>query len=149
MTTVAAETLSQLIGPLRRALLRATLRFDGLPDIPDAQVELLRAMSARRAATPGKLAEELGLARSTVSNLIKALTAAGLATRTLSQTDARNVEVEPTAQARNLLKRYDRTSSEILDRALQSLSAEDRRRIDAAMPALGRLRRALEDSPLH
>ncbi|BBZ28507.1 MarR family transcriptional regulator [Mycolicibacterium madagascariense] len=148
MPTVAAETLSHLIGPLRRALLRATLRFDGLPDIPDAQVELLRAMSAKPSATPGQLADELGLARSTVSNLIKALTAAGLATRTLGHTDARNVEVEPTAQARTLLKRYDRASSELLDRALQHLSADDRRRIDAAMPALGRLRRVLEDSTL-
>lgn len=143
-----AGTLSHLIGPLRRALLRATLRFDGLPDIPDAQVELLRAMSAKRSAAPGELADELGLARSTVSNLVKALTTAGLATRTLGETDARNVEIQPTAKARALLKRYDRASSELLARALQNLSAEDRRRIDAAIPALGRLRWALEDPAL-
>jgi len=135
-----AASLSHLLGPLRRSLLRAAQGAGDLPDIPDAQIELLRTLAQSGGATPGALAAELGLARSTVSNLVKTMAASGLVDRSLSDSDGRSTVLSPSPAARALLDRYDRASATLLDEVFDRLSADERARIDRALPVLQRLR---------
>ncbi|SDQ12601.1 DNA-binding transcriptional regulator, MarR family [Curtobacterium sp. UNCCL20] len=135
-----AASLSHLLGPLRRSLLRAAQGAGDLPDIPDAQIELLRTLAQSGGATPGALATELGLARSTVSNLVKTMAASGLVDRSLSDSDGRSTVLSPSPAALALLDRYDRASATLLDEVFDRLSADERARIDRALPVLQRLR---------
>lgn len=139
----AAAALSPLLGPLRRAVLRATRTVEGLPDLPEAHIEILRTVAAQPGITAGGIAERLGLARPTVSNLIQALKRDGLLTLDRGERDARVVHVSATDRAADLLSRYDGASRRIVAEALAQLTAEDRAAITAAVPALARLQAIL------
>ncbi|MVU82765.1 MarR family transcriptional regulator [Nocardia sp. ET3-3] len=141
-----ARHLSGLLGPLRRAVLRRTRAAAGLPDLPDAQIELLRALTATGSATPKELADRLRMAPSTISNLVRAMTGAHLITRTASETDLRVVHLAPSALARDLLDRYDSASAQTLQAAIDALPPADRKTLRAALPALTRLLAELERS---
>ncbi|KJK37270.1 ArsR family transcriptional regulator [Streptomyces variegatus] len=140
-----ATGLGRLIGPLRRAVLLRTRRSAELPDLPEAQIELLRALSDAGALPPREVATRLRVAPSTVSNLVRAMTAAGLVERKPSSTDLRTVTLVASPHALDLLSRYDRVSAEALRRALAALPPDSRQAIDEALPALTELIEALEE----
>ncbi|MEZ0163748.1 MarR family winged helix-turn-helix transcriptional regulator [Kineococcus sp. LSe6-4] len=142
-TAPLARRLGPLLGPLRRAVLRRSRDLAGLPDLPEAQVELLRALAETGPHSPSGLADRLRLARPTVSNLLRAMTATGLVVRTPGA--GRAVAVTPTDHARTLLRRYDAASSRTLERALARLDPADRAALVTALPALERLLAALGD----
>lgn len=48
LADTAAAELSRLLGPLRRAVLRTTRSAEDLPDLPEAQIELLRVLTDGR-----------------------------------------------------------------------------------------------------
>ncbi|MFC8178014.1 hypothetical protein CH293_07470 [Rhodococcus sp. 14-2470-1b] len=143
MTSDASE-LARRLGPLRRALLRATRTAADLPDIPDAQIEVLRALVEDPSSTPGGLATRLDLARSTVSNLVKAMVTNGLVERTAATTDLRSAQLCASPKAVELLARYDRSSSQVLSDALATLPERDRRAVAAALPALAAITQVLQ-----
>lgn len=132
--------LNSIVSPLRRSLLKAARSAEHLPELPDAQIEVLRTLPAGAARSPGELAAELGLSRPTVSNLLKAMESAGLVTREVPEGDRRRVEVRASARAIGLLERFDRASAAILAEALAGLGDADRAALAAAVPALERLR---------
>ncbi|OYO02620.1 MarR family winged helix-turn-helix transcriptional regulator [Enemella evansiae] len=138
-----AEQLTQLLGPLRRALLRSTQGIEGLPNLPDAQIELLRALAATGEITPGDLAAQVGLARSTVSNLLRVMGADGLVERRLNTSDGRSTVLVASPRALELLERYDQASSALLDEVFTGLTDEERRRLADALPVLNRLQEEL------
>jgi DNA-binding MarR family transcriptional regulator len=140
---VALE-LGRLLGPLRRAVLRATRTAEGLPELPEAQIELLRVLTADGPLAPREVAARLRIAPSTVSNLVKALTTAGLVERTADPDDARAVVLTASARALDLLARYDRASASALARAVAELPPADRATLAAALPVLDGLVPALE-----
>ena len=142
MHDTAAE-LSRLLGPLRRAVVRATRSAEGLPDLSEAQIELLRAL-AEGPLSPNAAAQRLRLARSTVSNLVKAMTAAGLVAREQTPGDLRSVRLAATPLALHLLGRYDRASSALIAEALDQLASSDRAALEASLPVLARLTETLE-----
>ncbi|TYL53523.1 MarR family winged helix-turn-helix transcriptional regulator [Agromyces mariniharenae] len=144
-----AARLGSLISPLRRSLLRVARSSEHLPEIPDAQVELLRALPAGRESSPGELADELGLSRPTISNLLRDMERAKLVTRRGATDDRRRVVVAASDRALDLLARFDRASAAVLAEVLGRLSDDDRRALDAALPALERLRDAVEDVSHH
>ncbi|ADG99350.1 transcriptional regulator, MarR family [Segniliparus rotundus DSM 44985] len=131
--------LSRLLGPLRRTVLRAARADAALPDLPESSIELLREIEARGRSQPSDLAEGLGLAPSTISNLLKALTESGLITRETVASDRRSAVVSLTERSRQLLERYDQTSSQLINAATGALPESDQRALAAAMPALRRL----------
>ncbi|MBF6171944.1 MarR family transcriptional regulator [Nocardia blacklockiae] len=135
--------LSALLGPLRRAVLRRTRAAEGLPDLPEAQIELLRLLVATGGLAPGKAAAELNMAQSTISNLIRAMTAAELVDRLPVSRDGRGALLVASPRARQLLERYDRASAAMLRTALAELSEADRAAMQSALPALQRLLAAL------
>jgi DNA-binding MarR family transcriptional regulator len=139
---VEAE-LSSLLGPLRRAVLRRTRAAEGLPDLPEAQIELLRLLVARGGLPPSRAAAELNVAQSTISNLLRAMTAEKLVDRLPTPGDGRGAMLVASARARVLLDRYDRASAAMLREALAGLPPTDRRAVEYAVPALRRLLAAL------
>lgn len=138
-----AAALSRTLGPLRRAVLHATRAAEGLPDLPDTHIEVLRTVADAPAISPRVIADRLGLARPTVSNLIQTMRRDGLLTLIRNDDDARVVHVTVTDFAAGLLSRYDRTSEEILSAALAELKVKERAAVTAAVPALAKLQRAL------
>ncbi|GAA2445154.1 hypothetical protein GCM10009857_06190 [Agromyces soli] len=136
--------LNLVVSPLRRALLKGARAAAELPDIPDAQIELLRAVPRGVQKSPGELATELGLGRSTVSNLLKLLEQAGLVERATSGSDGRRVAVRATERALDLLERFDRASGELVAEAAAGLGGDERRALVAAVPVLERLRELVE-----
>jgi DNA-binding MarR family transcriptional regulator len=144
-----AARLGSLISPLRRSLLRVARSAEHLPEIPDAQIEVLRALPAGRESSPGELADELGLSRPTISNLLRDMERAKLVTRRGSTDDRRRVVVAASDRALDLLARFDRAGAEVLAEVLGRLGDDDRRALDAALPALERLRDAVEGVSRH
>lgn len=134
-----AGSLAHQLGPLRRAVLRASRSAADLPDIPDAQIELMRALAAAGDNTPSDLADSLGLARSTVSNLISQLEREQLVERHLVAGDGRRTRVALTPLAQARLRTFDESATRVLAEALRGLDPGDVAAITAALPALDRL----------
>ncbi|GIE36369.1 MarR family transcriptional regulator [Actinoplanes italicus] len=143
MTALDAARLAAVISPLRRTLLSAARDAEHLPEIPDAQIEIIRALPRDTASSPGELAGRLGLSRPTVSNLLTAMEANGLVERRPRPGNRRHVEVVVTAKALDLFDRFDRAGGDLVSAAAATLTPEDREALTAALPALERLRDAL------
>jgi DNA-binding MarR family transcriptional regulator len=139
MSHSTAAALSRLLGPLRRAVLRATRAADGLPDLPDTHIEVLRTVVETPDISPKTIADQLGLARPTVSNLLQAMKREGLIALIRSEDDARVVHVTATDLASGLLSRYDAASEALLVAAMDELTPRDRAAVEAALPALSAL----------
>ncbi|MBM7243097.1 MarR family transcriptional regulator [Rhodococcus fascians] len=138
MDSTATE-LGRQLGPLRRSLLRATRDVAQLPDIADSHIEVMRALAAEPSMSPGRLATRLNLARSTVSNLIRAMVDAGLVERSITAGDLRGATLTASPKAVKLLAEYDAASSRVLADALDELSRHNREAIAAALPALAEI----------
>ncbi|MEU8075168.1 MarR family transcriptional regulator [Catellatospora citrea] len=143
MSTLDPAHLAAVISPLRRTLLAAARAAEDLPEIPDAQIEIIRALPAGTATTSGELATRLGMSRPTVSNLLRTMESAGLITRSQGADDRRQVTVAASAKALDLFDRFDRASAQLIAAAAATLPADDRDTLAAAVPALERLRAAL------
>ncbi|BBH67769.1 hypothetical protein ACTI_44540 [Actinoplanes sp. OR16] len=143
MSDVDAARLAAVISPLRRTLLAAARAAENLPEIPDAQIEIIRALPRGAVAGPGELADRLGLSRPTVSNLLTTMEAAGLVERRPHPGNRRHVEVLATAKALDLFGRFDLASGDLVAAATATLDPADRAALAAAVPALERLREAL------
>ncbi|NYH80622.1 DNA-binding MarR family transcriptional regulator [Actinopolyspora biskrensis] len=144
-----ATSLSRLLGPLRRAVLRSTRAAGELPDLPEAQIELLRALSAEGPMGTKATAERLRTSPATVSNLVRTMSSAGLIDRQTSRSDLRTVNLSVTTTAQQLLDRYDTASRTTLEQAMAGLSAEDRDALVRAVPALERLTAELDSHSAH
>ncbi|MFC7340557.1 MarR family winged helix-turn-helix transcriptional regulator [Saccharopolyspora griseoalba] len=143
-TDETGESLMRLLPPLRRAIVQAVRAAEGLPNLPEAQVLMLRTLETAGPVTPGQLADELHLARPTVSNLVRELVGNGLLDRKPSEQDGRSVRLELTDRARGLLEAFNRGRHQVLTEALRSLPDGDRANIAAAVPSLGLLRKQLQ-----
>ena len=146
---VDVDRLASVISPLRRVLLASARAAEGLPEIPDAQVEVIRALPRGVVSSPGELADQLGLGRSTVSNLLTIMEERGLIARRPSTGDGRRVEVLASAQALAFFERFDRASAALVAEATASLPSADRAALAAAVPALEKLLDALAALPIH
>ncbi|WP_328395967.1 MarR family transcriptional regulator [Nocardia sp. NBC_00416] len=144
MTALDPARLAAVISPLRRTLLTAARAVERLPEIPDAQIEIIRALPRGSVTTSGELAGRLGLSRSTVSNLLTAMEASGLIERRPRPGDRRRIEIRTTARARDLFDRFDLASSALVTDAAATLDPADRAALAAALPALEHLREALQ-----
>lgn len=135
--------LAAVIPPLRRTLLSAAREREELPDIPDAQIEIIRALPSGVVLSPGELASMLDLNKSTVSNLLAAMERADLIVRRPRADDRRHVEVMASARALGLFNRFDAASASLVRDALTALSTDELTALNDALPVLERLRDAL------
>jgi DNA-binding MarR family transcriptional regulator len=134
-----AYALAQVLGPLRRALLRATQDAGDLPYLPEAQIEVLRLLIETGPISSARTAARLGLARPTVSNLLKTMTSAGLIDRTAAAEDLRSTLVSASDAARGLLARYDDVSARVVAAALGQLDTTAQERLRQATGPLREL----------
>jgi DNA-binding MarR family transcriptional regulator len=119
-------------------------------DILEAGVSLARARTlatldreGSRRLTDLALAEQV--AQPTMSALIGRLETDGLVSRSGEEADGRTVVVSITAAGKRCLGRLIERRSESLERALGDLEADDREAIGAALPALARLLKKMEE----
>lgn len=137
---VDAARLAAVISPLRRTLLTVTRARADLPDIPDAQVEILRALPRGTVTSPGELASALGLRKSSVSNLLASMERSGLISRRPSPEDRRGVQVLASASALGHFESFDATSTSVITEAASRLEPEEQAVLAAAVPVLEKLR---------
>ncbi|MCM6773774.1 MarR family transcriptional regulator [Nocardia sp. CDC159] len=135
----SADRLGRLLGPLRRAMVRSIRRTDAVPEVSESQFELLRVLPADGVLGPQAAAERMHVAPSTVSNLVKAMTKAGLVERIRDPDDFRAVGLSLTPTSRAVLDRYLQVSSAVLVQALRQLPKRDQQALERAIPALERL----------
>lgn len=138
-----AGDLVRELGPLRRAMLRATRNAEGLPDLPENQIEVLRAATAEPGITTGELAQRLELARPTVSNLVNSMRRQQLIDLRRRDHDARIAEVHLTEYASDLLHRYDAAATKLVSSALNGLDPAAKQALAKAIPAFAALREQL------
>jgi len=148
MQNVNMDTISefgQILGPLRRAVLRKARVAGHLPDLPEAQIEMLRVLIDAGPIASGDVAARLRVAPSTVSNLARQMAGAGLLKRIPSETDLRTVQLAASDHARQLFQQYNATSTAALQRAMDGLGSIHRQHLERALPALKLLLVQLED----
>ncbi len=131
--------VADAVRAVSRATVAATRATQGLPALPEAQVAALHTLRASPSMTPAELAERLGLARPTVSNLLRDLEAAGHVTRARSEVDRRSVILTITEQARDVQDAFHRGRGEVVTSAWAALDESDRTALAAATPSLRRL----------
>lgn len=141
--------LRRLLGPLRRAVVRAAPVLEPDGALSGAQVELLRTVAHTGPLTTTELANRLHLARPTVSNLVKPLAHSGMLTRELSRTDLRAVIIDITPRARARIAATDASRDAVLQHAIDQLTPSDRSTLDAALPVLARLLERIRADSTH
>lgn len=139
MTGVDPARLAAVISPLRRALLAATRAEADLPELPEAQIDVIRALPRDSAKGPAEIAAQLRLSRPTVSNLLGVMEAEGLVVRTPDPSDGRRVLVRASDRALALFDRFDVASSALIAHTLAVLDDDERATLAAAVPVLERL----------
>ena len=93
------------------------------------------------------LAAAEGLNPTMLSRAISQLSEDGLIARVSDDGDRRSAWVQSTAAGRRVAERMRRERTDALNRALDELTAADRRVIERALPALERLGEHLQDRP--
>lgn len=116
-------------------MVRATPAYGSMP-VLESQVSILRTLVAVGPVAPAAVAEELRLARSTVSNLVRGLVDEGLVERRPSEVDGRSVLLAPTAHGYAVLERFRKERVRVVDSALAEIPSADADRLAAALPAL-------------
>lgn len=137
------EQLAHLVPALWRTLTRASRSAQEMP-ANESQVSILRRVVAVGSLSPTQLADDLHIARPTVSNLLKGLVALGMVERRPLESDARAVVVVATDYGRTVLESFRRDRAEVLRDGLGDLDATDSAAIIAAIPSLRQLLRRLE-----
>jgi DNA-binding MarR family transcriptional regulator len=149
-TTVGlAEGLMPAVIALRRAVRRRTRERMGVPALPSAQVELLRAVGDEPGIGVAGVARRLRLAENSVSTLVRTAVADGHLRRTPDPADRRAACLELTDAAHERLRRWRGVRAEVVDAALTRLDPADHDALVAALPALTRLLDAVEAADPH
>ncbi len=130
-----SEQLAHIIPALWRSLTRATQAAQELPAL-ESQVSILRKLDSYGPMSPAQLADELHLARPTVSNLLKELARSEMVERQPSEHDGRSVFILLTPHGQSVLSTFRRDRAAILQDAIAALADEDRAKIVAAVTSL-------------
>ncbi|MEV1289906.1 MarR family winged helix-turn-helix transcriptional regulator [Micromonospora sp. NPDC049679] len=137
-----------LFGAVARVARRAVRRHAALPPLPEAQVQVLRAVEANPGIGTGAVAERLQLVPNTVSTIVGELVQAGLLSRERAAGDRRVGRLSLTPAAEDALRLWGAARDEVISAALRRLDDADRRAIAQALPAMRRLLALLDvDEP--
>ena len=132
---LAGEVLEAISG-IRRVARRAARAAWHQEPLPSAQSELLRLAAGRPGISVAEAAHELRLAPNTVSTLVGRLDAAGLLERRRGVADGRSVRLSVTDKGARRIAEFRDLRAELAGRALDRLTAADRRVLADAVPAL-------------
>ena len=138
-----AVQLAHLIPALWRTMRRASRTATRLP-ANESQVLILRLLVSQGAMSPSRLAEELGIARPTVSNLLRDMVRTGLVARTTAVDDHRSIVISATSDGQDILETFRRDRAEALRAAIELIPLEDQEQLKLGVGALRHLQRQLE-----
>jgi DNA-binding MarR family transcriptional regulator len=138
--------LMQVVGRLRRTVRRRARRDWGYRPLPESELELLRLVDEQPGLRVLDAAAALGVAPNTVSTLVGRLAAQGLLRRQPDPRDARAARLEVTDAARERFAAWRDRRRALVAEATARLGEDDRRAIEACVPALRRLVELLEDA---
>jgi DNA-binding MarR family transcriptional regulator len=139
----AAELLAA-IGAVRRVARRAVRTAADAEALPPARSELLRLAARRPGIGVAEAAAELRLAPNSVSTMVSQLAEDGLLSRGRDAADGRSVRLTVTDAGAARIEQWRDIRAELGGRALERLTAADRRALAAAVPALTRLASEME-----
>ena len=145
-----ADGLAEGIARLRRALRRGARVADPGNTLAVAQFELLAALAEHPGTRPGQLARRLNMRPNTVTTIVNALSARGMLERVAADDDRRAIKLTVTEAGHQAVLSWQATNAAVLHLALSTLPAKQRRALNAAVPALDALARAIDqlaDSP--
>jgi len=139
-----ASELTTAWGGVRRRLRRSARARVGGEPLTGSQVEVLRLVETQPGVGVRDAAAALHLAPNTVSTLVGGLATAGLLDRRPDPDDRRATQLHLTPAATTRLRRWRDERDRVLASALEHLDADDRRHLEASLPALERLLAQLE-----
>jgi DNA-binding MarR family transcriptional regulator len=143
METEQVARLRTVIGRLSRRLRRTAAGTAA--DLTPTRVSVLLHVVRGGRTRLSEIAEQEGINPTMLSRIIASLSEAGLLERVSDAGDRRAAWVEVTPAGRKLAERMRRERNDALHAALGSLSEEERRLVERALPALESLAEALKD----
>jgi DNA-binding MarR family transcriptional regulator len=141
---VTGDELLDAVSALRRALRRDVERPAELARLTGAQLELMRVVRRLPGITVSDAAAELRVAPNTVSTLVRQLAEAGLLERRVDPSDRRVGRLDLKPGMRRKVEAWRRHRTEMVERAVASLTPTERRRLEQALPVLVTVAEALE-----
>jgi DNA-binding MarR family transcriptional regulator len=146
MSTVVAQQVKSDVG-LASALRSSTLRLsrqirrqrEAGHDLTANQLSVLGALGKHEAMTIGELAAHEQVKPPSMTRIVSNMEEAGLVVRRPHPTDKRQVVVELTARAEDLIAANRRRRDEWLQKKLKNLTPEERDILRKAAPVLERL----------
>jgi DNA-binding MarR family transcriptional regulator len=132
---------------LRRAVGRLSRRLRQThagADLTPSQYEVLVTLVQHSPLRHAELAALESLNPTMLSRVVGKLEARGLATRLADDADGRVVHVAVTKEGRDLVARVRKERADVLRAALRTLTDEDVRALEAALPALEVLTESLK-----
>jgi DNA-binding MarR family transcriptional regulator len=139
-----AATVLAAISAVRRTARRAVRHAWRTEPLPPAQSELLRLVASRPGIIVADAARELRVAPNTVSTLVGRLAEQDLLSRERTLPDGRSVRLAVTGKARQRIAEWQDLRAQLASQALAELSADDRRALAKAVPAMLRLAERME-----
>ncbi len=143
--TETAPRLRAVLGRLNRALRPTDAGLAA--DLTPTRVAVLLSTVRQGPIRLADVAEQEGINPTMLSRQVAGLAEGGLITRTPDQDDRRSAWLEATPAGVELADRIRAQRTHAVEIALQQLSPQERRSIEAALPALEQLSAELKDQP--
>jgi DNA-binding MarR family transcriptional regulator len=144
--TALTVELAKVLGRIGRGLRYHTRAAREALDITQSEGELLRLVDRRPGIRVQDAAIELGIASNSVSTLVRQLKGDGLLERSADPADGRAACLRLTPSANEWVTQLGNAREQTIDRALASLDEQDRQTLEAAIPAMKRLAKAISAS---
>ncbi len=141
-TALSAE-LAKVLARIGRGLRYRTRAVREALDITHSEGDLLRLLERRPGIRVQDAAVELGIASNSVSTLVKQLSRTGLVQRSSDPLDGRAACLWLTPQSQDWVARVGSAREEAIARALDSLGEPERKALEAAVPAMIHLSKAI------
>ncbi|HVW88022.1 MAG TPA: MarR family winged helix-turn-helix transcriptional regulator [Gaiellaceae bacterium] len=138
------DDLLDAMSALRRALRRDVERPAELARLTSAQLQLLRVVRLSPGISVADAASELRVAPNTVSTLVRQLVEADVLVRRVDPHDRRVGRLDLKPGVRRKVEAWRRHRTEMVGRAVASLTPTERRRLEQALPVLVTVAEALE-----
>jgi len=145
-TTGLTVDLAKVLSRIGRGLRYHTRAAREALDITQSEGELLRLVDRRPGLRVQDAATELGIASNSVSTLVRQLTRAGLLERSADPLDGRAACLRLTVSASEWVTQLGNAREQTIERALASLDEQDRQQLEAAIPAMKHLAKAISAS---
>jgi DNA-binding MarR family transcriptional regulator len=138
--------LAKVLARIGRGLRYRTRDVRQALDVTHSEAELLKLLDRKPGIRVHDAAMELGIASNSVSTLVKQLTRSALIQREVDPLDGRVAQLRLTPLADEWVTRLGNAREAAIGRALETLEESDRALLDAALPAMVRLSKAISRS---